>query len=87
MVETSGGGGDKEVLAYMSHFAAALGANSVGEIGSNMAGIRVFPDEENLYAKARTLGQELCQSIKDKRVYCPPQQRKAFARQMGILLT
>jgi hypothetical protein len=34
-----------------------------------MAGIRIFPDEANLYAKARTLGQELCRSIKDKRVY------------------
>lgn len=83
MVETSGGGGDEEVLAYMSHFAAALGANSVGEIGSNMAGIRVFPDEENLYGKARSLGQELCQSIKDKRVY-PGQDgfREEFRLQM-----
>jgi multimeric flavodoxin WrbA len=69
MVETSGGGEDEEVLAYMSHFANTLGANSVGGIGSAIAGIRAFPDEELLFAKARSLGQELCQSISEKRVY------------------
>lgn len=69
MVETSGGGGDDEVLSYMSRFINTLGANSVGGVGSPIAGVRTFPDEENLYAKARNLGQELCQSIKDKRVY------------------
>lgn len=68
MVETSGGGEDEEVLSYMSRFVNTLGANSVGGIGSGMAGIRTFPNEDNLYAKARDLGQELCQSIKDKRV-------------------
>ena len=69
MVETSGGGEDEEVLAYMSRFANTLGANAVGGIGSPIAGVRTFPDEENLYGKARTLGKELCQSIKDKRIY------------------
>ena len=69
MVETSGGGEDEEVLAYMSRFVNTLGANSVGGVGSAIAGIRTFPDEESLYTKARTLGQELCQSIIDKRVY------------------
>lgn len=69
MVETSGGGEDEEVLSYMSRFVNTLGANSVGGIGSPMAGVRTFPDEENLYAKARTLGQELCKSINDKRFY------------------
>ncbi|MBW4055671.1 MAG: flavodoxin family protein [Proteobacteria bacterium] len=69
MVETSGGGGDDEVLSYLSRFTNTLGANSVGGVGSPIAGVRTFPDEENLYAKARNLGQELCQSIKDKRVY------------------
>jgi len=69
VVETSGGGEDDEVLAYMSHFANTLGADSVGGIGSPIAGVRTFPDEENLYVKARTLGQELCNSIKDKRIY------------------
>lgn len=69
IVETSGGGEDDEVLAYMSRFTNTLGANSVGGIGSAIAGVRTFPDEENLYTKARTLGQELCQSISDKRVY------------------
>jgi multimeric flavodoxin WrbA len=69
VVETSGGGEDDEVLAYMSHFANTLGADSVGGIGSQIAGVRTFPDEENLYAKARTLGQELCKSIKEKRIY------------------
>lgn len=69
MVETSGGGEDEEVLAYMSRFVNTLGANSVGGVGSAMAGVRTFPDEENLYARARALGQELCQSISAKRVY------------------
>lgn len=69
MVETSGGGEDDEVLSYMSRFANTMGANSVGGIGSAIAGIRTFPDEEALYGKARSLGQELFKSIKDKRVY------------------
>ncbi len=68
MVETSGGGEDDEVISYMSRFVNTLGACSVGGVGSAIAGVRTFPDEENLYAKARDLGQELCQSIKDKRV-------------------
>jgi multimeric flavodoxin WrbA len=69
MVETSGGGEDDEVLAYMGRFVNTLGANSVGGVGSAIAGVRAFPDEECLYAKARNLGQELYQSISDKRVY------------------
>ena len=68
MVETSGGGEDDEVISYMSRFVNTLGAYSVGGVGSAIAGVRTFPDEENLYAKARDLGQELCQSIKDKHV-------------------
>lgn len=69
VVETSGGGKDDEVLAYMSRVINTLGADAVGGIGSPIAGVRTFPDEENLFAKARTLGQELCKSIKDKRLY------------------
>jgi multimeric flavodoxin WrbA len=69
VVETSGGGGDEEVLDYMARFGNTLGASSVGGIGSPVAGIRAFPDEVALYAKARTLGRKLCQSIRDKRFY------------------
>ncbi len=69
MVETSGGGEDAEVLKYMERFVNTLGANSVGGVGSPMAGVRTFPDEENLYASARTLGRELCHSIGEKRIY------------------
>ncbi|MDD2540379.1 MAG: flavodoxin family protein [Desulfuromonadaceae bacterium] len=87
MVETSGGGGDDEVLSYMSRFANTLGANSVGGIGSPIAGIRTFPDEENLYAKGRSLGLELCQSIKDKRVYAGQEGfRKEFKLRMSGLV-
>ena len=67
VVETSGGGEDKEVLAYMERFVNTLGASSVGGIGSAMAGIRTFPDEENLFARARAVGQELCHCISEKR--------------------
>lgn len=69
MVETSGGGEDEEVLSYMSRFVNTLGANSVGGVGSGIAGVRTFPDEVNLFANARKLGQDLCQSISDKRFY------------------
>lgn len=69
IVETSGGGEDEEVLAFMNRFVNTLGANSVGGVGSPIAGVRTFPNEETLYTEARNLGQELCQSIKDKRVY------------------
>ena len=87
MVETSGSGEDGEVLAYMSRFANTLGANSVGGIGSPIAGVRTFPDEENLYAKARTLGQELCQRINDKWVYVEQDEfREEFKLRMSGLV-
>lgn len=67
LVETSGGGGDAEVLTYMGRFVNTLGANAVGGIGSPMAGIRTFPDEVALYDNARKLGGELCRCIAEKR--------------------
>jgi multimeric flavodoxin WrbA len=67
VVETSGGGEDQEVLSYMERFVNTLGAFSMGGIGSPMAGIRTFPAEEALFARAATLGRELCHSIRDKR--------------------
>ncbi|MDD2851906.1 MAG: flavodoxin family protein [Desulfuromonadaceae bacterium] len=87
MVETSGGGEDDEVLTYMSRFSNTLGANSVGGIGSAITGVRTFPDENNLFVKARTLGQEICQSITDKRAY-PEQEmfRKGFTLRMSGLV-
>ncbi len=69
VVETSGGGEDPEVISYMERFVNTLGANSVGGIGSPMAGIRAFPDEANLYDRARTLGRELCNCIREKRPF------------------
>jgi multimeric flavodoxin WrbA len=86
-VETSGGGEDEEVLAYINRFVNTLGANSAGGIGSAIAGVRTFPDEKNLFAKARTLGQELCQSINDKQVY-PDQDgfREEFKLRMSGLV-
>lgn len=69
VVETSGGGGDAEVISYMERFANALGADSVGGVGSHMAGVRTFPKEEELFAKARGLGRELCAAIEGKRQF------------------
>ncbi len=51
----------------MEHVVNILGAQSVGGIGSPVAGCRLFPDEEKLFAQARELGAELCQSIQEKR--------------------
>ncbi len=87
LVETSGGGEDEEVLTYMSRFVNSLGASSVGSIGSPMAGIRTFLDEENLFAKARALGSELCHCISDKRSF-PEQEvsRQGFAARMSGLV-
>lgn len=67
LVETSGGGDDEEVITYMGRFVNTLGAYSVGGIGSPAAGIRTFPDETNLYKKARSLGSELCLSVAEQR--------------------
>ena len=67
VVETSGGGEDADVLRYMEHVVNVLGAQSVGGIGSPVAGCRSFPDEESLFTKARELGAELCRSIAEKR--------------------
>lgn len=69
LVETSGGGEDEEVLRYLSRFVNTLGAHAVGGVGSAAAGVRAFPDEEQLFAQARSLGQDLCRSIREKRVY------------------
>lgn len=69
VVETSGGGGDEEVIDYMGRFANTLGAAMVGGVGSPMTGVRTFPGEENLFAKARSLGRELCECIDEKRIF------------------
>jgi len=76
-VETSGGGGDEEVLDYMERVIGVLGARSVGGIGSPMAGVRTFPDQEALFARARELGSELCRSIAGQRSY--PEQEQFIA--------
>jgi multimeric flavodoxin WrbA len=65
VVETSGGGEDDEVIRYMARFINSTGAQSVGGIGSPMAGERTFPEEEILFDKARALGSELCRCIKE----------------------
>jgi multimeric flavodoxin WrbA len=87
VVVTSGGGEDEEVLAYMGRFANSLGANSVGGVGSGVAGVRTFPDETNLYVKARSLGRELCRSIAEKRRF--PEQEQFIngfrARMSGLV--
>jgi len=69
LVETSGGGGDEEVIEYLERVVSALGALTVGSVASPGAGPRQFPDQEELFAKARTLGTELCASIAEKREF------------------
>ena len=76
-VETSGGGGDEEVLAYMERFIGVLGARSVGGIGSPMAGVRSFPDEDALFPRARELGRQLCLCIAEQRSF--PEQEAVIA--------
>jgi multimeric flavodoxin WrbA len=87
VVETSGGGEDEEVIRYMERFVNTLGANSVGGVGSGMAGIRTFPDETNLYTKAQNLGRELCRSVSELRKF--PEQdefiRGFKARMSGLV--
>jgi multimeric flavodoxin WrbA len=87
VVETSGGGEDAEVLTYMERVIGTLGAQSVGGIGSPMAGFRTFPKEESLFARAQELGHELCRSVREKRHF--PEQdayRSAFkARMQGLV--
>ena len=87
VVETSGSGEDDEVIRYMERFINTIGAQSVGGVGSGMAGIRIFPDEDVLFAKARELGRELCESIREKRHF--PEQdsfREAFKARMKRLV-
>ena len=87
VVETSGGGEDADVVRYMEHVINVLGAQSVGGIGSQMAGCRTFPDQETLFAKARELGSELCRSIRENRHF--PEQdtfRNAFKARMKELV-
>jgi len=86
-VETSGGGEDQMVLDYMGRFINMTGALNVGGIGSAMAGVRSFPDEENLYARAGELGQELCKCIRDRKNF-PEQEpfRQGFKSHMAGLV-
>lgn len=87
VVETSGGGEDAEVLAYLERFVNILGALSVGGIGSPMAGARIFPEQEVLFARARVLGSELCRCIREKQHF-PEQERhiNAFRQRMAGLV-
>jgi len=87
VVETSGGGEDADVISYMERVVNTLGASSAGGIGSPMAGIRTFPEEANLYGKARALGHELCDCIREKRHF--PEQDQflhAFRSRMSGLV-
>lgn len=77
VVETSGGGGDDEVTGYMERVLGTLGVLSVGAVASPMAGVRAFPDEAELFARARLLGRELCRAIGEKRRY--PEQEAFIA--------
>ncbi len=67
VVETSGSGEDADVIKYMEHVVNVMGAQSVGGIGSPVAGCRVFPEEGTLFTQARELGADLCRSIQEKR--------------------
>ena len=87
VVETSGGGEDEPVIQYVERFIGTTGAQSVGGIGSPMAGIRTFPDQETLFGKARALGSDLCASVREKRHF--PEQdsfRKDFKARMQRLV-
>ncbi|BCG48913.1 NADPH-dependent FMN reductase [Citrifermentans bremense] len=87
LVETSGGGGDEEVLEYMQRIVNAMGAQNVGSIGSPGAGHRVFPDQDALFQKARALGKDLCDSVREKRQF--PEQdewRLGFKARMEQLI-
>jgi multimeric flavodoxin WrbA len=88
VVETSGGGGDEEVLSYMERFVGSLGAQSVGRIGSPSAGPGMFPDQEALFEKARALGRDLCRCVGEKRAF--PEQdawRLEFRARMQYLIS
>lgn len=87
VVETSGSGEDADVVGYMARFINTVGAQSVGGIGSGMAGARRFPDEAALFAEARELGQNLCLSVREKSRF--PEQdayRNAFRARMQRLV-
>ena len=87
VVETSGGGGDDEVLNYMTRFVNSLGAQSAGSIGSAGAGPRMFPDQDALFQKARALGRDLCLCVQEKRAF--PEQdewRLGFKARMQQLI-
>ena len=88
VVESSGGGGDEEVLHYMERLVSALGALSVGGVGSPGAGPRQFPDQDALFERARALGRDLCAAIREQRAF--PEQdeaRLAFKARMQQLIS
>jgi multimeric flavodoxin WrbA len=88
VVETSGGGEDDEVLDYMQRVVVAGGAQCVGKIGSPCAGFREFPNQEELFGKARALGKELCDCVREKRSF--PEQdaaRLEFKNRMKYLVS
>jgi len=87
VVETSGGGEDDDVIRYMVRFINSTGAQSVGGIGSPMAGERIFPNQAALFSQARELGGELCRCITETALF--PEQipyREAFKARMRHLV-
>jgi multimeric flavodoxin WrbA len=87
VVETSGGGDDEMVMSYMTRFINSTGAQSVGSVGSVMAGERQFPQQETLFEYASKLGKELCRCIREKEHF-PDQAgyRSAFKTRMKRLV-
>lgn len=83
LVETSGGGGDEEVLEYMQRIVNAMGAQNVGSIGSPGAAPRAFPDQDALFQKARALGKDLCDSVREKRHF-PEQDELRLGFKVGM---
>lgn len=66
VVETSGGGDDDEVIRYVGRFINSVGAQSAGGIGTPITGVRTFPNQEDVFTKARELGRYLCFCIREK---------------------
>lgn len=87
VVETSGGGGDQDLIDYMNRFINSTGAWFVGGVGSPMAGDRIFPEQEGLFKSAKGVGEKLCRSIREKSEF--PEQaeyRNRFAKYMQQLV-
>jgi multimeric flavodoxin WrbA len=86
-VVTAGGNAGTEIAEFANEYLQACGAQTVGVVGAQGAGVGALVDQEAALARAAALGEDLAAAIREKRQY-PDQAaaHAAFAERMKQLV-